>query len=300
MDQFKQLETFVLVATRGSLKAAADTFAVSPAIIGRRLDALEMRLGVKLLVRTTRRVSLTHEGAGFLEHCQRLLADLAAAEASVAAGAVRATGLLRLSAPAGFGRRHVAPQVGEFLAEHPDVTANLDLSDRIVDLVNEDIDCAVRLGNLLDSNLISVRLGEMPRVVVASPAYIESHGAPLSPAELDLHNCLALRGQRGWTLRAHTGQTASPIKVNGRFECNDGAVLHDWVLEGRGLAWRSWWEVGADLRAGRLLTVLDDYAAPPVGIYAVFVQREQLPVRVRLFIDRLKQSFGDPAYWDRI
>src|SRR6476619_8101531 len=167
MDKLKQLESFASVATRGSLTAAANAEGVAPAIMGRRLDALEERLGVKLLVRTTRRITLTHEGSAFLEDCQRLLADLGNAEASVSAGGVKASGHLRLSAPAGFGRRHVAPLVPAFTVAHPDVSISLDLSDRMVDLVNEGFDCAVRLGELPDSSLVSLRLGENRRVCVA-------------------------------------------------------------------------------------------------------------------------------------
>jgi DNA-binding transcriptional LysR family regulator len=295
MDQFKQISAFVAVATRGSLSAAARAEGVTPALIGRRLDALEARLGVKLLVRTTRRLSLTFEGSAFLEDCQRVLNDLANAEASVSLGGVKASGHLRVSAPAGFGRRHVAPLMMEFLDANPEVTVHLDLSDRIVDLVNEGIDCAVRVGELADSSLVSIRLGEMQRCVVASPSYLERHGDPQTLTELEHHACLCLSQQRGWTFRDN-GQTVT-IKVGGTLECNDGAVLHEWALSGRGLAWRSMWEVGEDLRAGRLTQVLDAFAAPPIGIYAVFPQRRHLPLRVRLFIDLLKHSYGNPAYW---
>ena len=144
MDKLKQMEAFVAVAQRGSLTAAAQAEGVTPAVISRRLDSLEARLGVKLLARTTRRVSLTHEGSAFMEDCQRLLLDFASAEASVSAGGVKASGHLRITAPAGFGRRHVAPLVPLFLAEHPDVSLSLNLSDRVVDIVNEGVDCAVR------------------------------------------------------------------------------------------------------------------------------------------------------------
>lgn len=147
MDRLKQIETFVAVATRGSLTAAAQAEGVAPAIIGRRMDALEARLGVKLLVRTTRRISLTHEGSAFLEDCQRLITDFNNAEASVSEGGVKASGHLRITGPAGFGRRHVAPLVPAFLAEHPDVSLSLNLSDRVVDIVNEGFDCAVRVGD---------------------------------------------------------------------------------------------------------------------------------------------------------
>ncbi len=297
MSQFKQLAAFVGVAQRGSLSAAAQAEGVTPAIIGRRIDALEARLGVKLLVRTTRRITLTFEGQAFLEDCQRLLNDLANAVAAVSLGGVKASGHLRLSAPAGFGRRHVAPLVMRFLDANPEVTVMLDLSDRLVDLVNEGIDCAVRIGELSDSSLVSVKLGDMPRAVVASPDYLARHGTPRTLEDLAAHDCLSLGQQRGWTFRVG-GQNVS-IKVSGRLECNDGAVLHEWALAGKGLAWRSLWEVGEDLRSGRLVSVLEDLAAPPMGIYAVFPQRRQLPLRVRLFVDALKAAYADPEYWVR-
>ncbi len=296
MDQFKQISAFVGVASRGSMSATARAEGVTPAIIGRRLDALEERLGVKLLLRTTRRISLTFEGAAFLEDCQRILRELADAEGAVSLGGIRPGGHLNVSAPAGFGRRHVAPLLTRFVEDNPEVTVRLDLSDRLVDLVDENVDCAIRIGDLADSSLISIRLGEMRRVVVASPDYLRRFGAPSSPDALGEHDCLSLRQQRGWTLR-DDGEVRL-IKVGGRLECNDGAVLHDWALAGKGLAWRSLWEVGADIDAGRLVTVLDDYAAPPVGIHAVVPQRRHLPLRVRLFIDLLKVTWRESSYWE--
>ncbi len=298
MDRLKQIEAFVSAATRGSLSAAARAEGVTPAIIGRRLDALEARLGVKLLLRTTRKLTITFEGQAFLEDCQRLLNDLANAEATVSLGGVRASGHLKISAPAGFGRQHVAPLVGEFMQANPEVTVNLDLSDRLVDLINENIDCAVRIGELTDSSLVSVRLGEMRRMVVASPAYLVARGVPRTPGDLDRHDCLSLGQQRGWIFRDPDTGEIDTRKVGGIFECNDGAVLHEWALDGRGLAWRSLWEVGRDLREGRLTSVLDAWQAPPMGIYAVFPQRRHLPLRVRLFIDLLKENYGRPSYWE--
>jgi DNA-binding transcriptional LysR family regulator len=298
MDRLKQIEAFVAVATRGSLSAAARAADVTPAIIGRRIDALEGRLGVKLLLRTTRRVTVTFEGQAFLEDCQKLLNDLANAEAAVSLGGLRAGGHLKLSAPAGFGRQHVAPLVGDFMRANPEVTVRLDLSDRLVDLINENIDCAIRIGELTDSSLVSVRLGEMRRMVVASPAYLVESGVPHTPDDLARHNCLSLGQQRGWLFRNPATGEVDTIKVGGDFECNDGAVLHEWALAGRGLAWRSLWEVGRDLKEGRLTSVLDAWQAPPMGIYAVFPQRRHLPLRVRLFIDLLKESYGRPSYWE--
>ncbi|GAA0744819.1 LysR family transcriptional regulator [Ideonella azotifigens] len=299
MDRLKQMETFVAVATRGSLTAAAQAEGVAPALIGRRMDALEARLGVKLLQRTTRRISLTHEGSAFLEDCQRLLAEVNNAEASVSAGGVRASGHVRITAPAGFGRRHVAPLVPSFLAQHPEVSLSLNLSDRLVDIVNEGVDCAVRVGDLPDSSLISVRLADNRRQCVATPAYLARAGTPRHPSELNRFACLTLSSEasqsRGWAFRVD-GQVTY-LRPAGRLDCSDGQVLHEWCKRDLGIAWRSTWEVQADLEAGRLASLLDEFAAPPNGIYAVFPSARMLPLRVRLWIDFLKQTYGDAAYW---
>jgi DNA-binding transcriptional LysR family regulator len=300
MDRFKQIETFVSVVAKGSLSAAALGEGVAPAIIGRRLDALEERLGVKLLVRTTRRLTLTFEGSAFLEDCQRVINDMQNAEASVSAGGVKASGHVRISAPAGFGRRHVAALVPGFIAAHPDVSISLDLSDRMVDLVNEGFDCAIRLGELPDSSLVSLKLGENRRVCVASAEYLEKRGVPATLDDLTRHSCLALGAganqQRGWVFQ-QDGKIVQ-MRVSGAMECSDGAVLREWCIAGAGLAWRSWWEVGDDIASGLLVSVLDAFAAPPIGIHAVFPQRRHLPLRVRLFLDLLKHTYGQPRYWD--
>ena len=299
MDKLKQIESFVTVAAKGSLTAAAAAEGIAPAVVGRRIDALEEHLGVKLLLRTTRRITLTNEGSAFLEDCQRLLADLANAEASVSAGGVKASGYLRITAPAGFGRRHVAPLVPAFVAQHPDVKVSLNLSDRLVDIVNEGFDCAVRVGDLPDSSLVSVRLADNRRLCVATPQYLTRAGTPQHPHELARHDCLILSSDasqtRGWAFTID-GEV-SHLRPNGRLDCNDGQVLHDWCLAGLGIAWRSMWEVESQLASGELVSVLSAFAAPPNGIHAVFAQRKHLPLRVRLWVDYLKQRYGDAAYW---
>jgi DNA-binding transcriptional LysR family regulator len=303
VDKLKQLETFVSVASRGSLTAAGLAEGVAPAIMGRRLDALEERLGVKLLVRTTRRITLTHEGSAFLEDCQRLLADLANAEASVSAGGVKASGHLRITAPAGFGRRHVAPLVPRFRELHPEVTVSLNLSDRLVDLTGEAVDCAVRVGDMPDSSLVSVRLADNRRLCVATPAYLQRHGRPLQPQDLNRFDCLTLSSDasqtRGWAFSVPKGEGTELVylKAQGPLDCSDGQVLHDWCLRGLGIAWRSTWEVESEVAAGILVSVLDDFAAPPNGIYAVFAHAKHLPLRVRLWIDFLKHHYGQAGYW---
>jgi len=298
MDQFKQISTFVEVAVRGSLTAAARAEGIAPAMIGRRLDALEERLGVKLLQRTTRKIALTNEGVAFLEDCQRILAELEEAETAVSERSARASGHLLISAPAGFGRQHVAPLIPSFLAHHGDVNVTLNLNDRVVDLIGEGIDVAIRIAALSDSSLIGVKLADNKRVVVASPAYIKRHGTPASLDDLARHNCLAFSSdgsQRGWTFRQN-GKNVT-LKVAGNMVCNDGAVLHDWALAGKGLAWRSMWEVGNAIESGQLVTVLDEFAAPGNDIYAVFAQRRHLPLRIRAFVDFLRHAYAQPGYW---
>jgi DNA-binding transcriptional LysR family regulator len=272
--------------------------------MGRRLDALEEHLGVKLLVRTTRRISLTHEGSAFLEDCQRLLSDVANAEASVSAGGVKASGHLRVTAPAGFGRRHVAPLVPRFRALHPEVTISLNLSDRVVDLAGEGFDCAVRVGDLPDSSLVSVRIADNRRLCVATPGYLQRRGTPQHPTELAQHDCLTLSSEasqtRGWAFRMPTegsGAEVVHLKPGGPLDCSDGQVLYDWCLAGHGIAWRSTWEVESEVASGQLVAVLEDYAAPPNGIFVLFPQRKHLPLRVRLWIDHLRHHYEQPQFW---
>jgi DNA-binding transcriptional LysR family regulator len=304
MDKFKELESFVAVVTRGSLTAAALAEGVAPAIMGRRLDALEERLGVKLLVRTTRKLTLTHEGSAFLEDCQRVLSDVANMEASVSAGGVKASGHLRITAPAGFGRRHVAPLLPKFRTLHSDVTLSLNLSDRVIDIAGEGFDCAVRVGDMPDSSLVSVRLADNRRLCVATPGYVKAHGTPLHPSELSKFDCLTLSSDasqtRGWAFSIPNNNgdlEVNYLRPDGPLDCSDGQVLHDWCLAGYGIAWRSTWEVEAEIANGRLVALLEDFAAPPNGIYAVFPQRKHMALRVRLWIDFLKHNYSQVGFW---
>jgi len=261
MDRLKQLETFVAVVGRGSLSAAALAEGVAPAMIGRRLDALEERLGVKLLLRTTRKISLTFEGSAFLEDCQRIIHDVQSAEASVSAGGVKASGHLRVSAPAGFGRRHVAPLVPAFTGMHREVSVTLDLTDRIVDLVNEGFDCAVRLGELPDSSMVSLRLGETRRVCVAAPAYLAARGRPESLDDLIHHDCLVFSAvgpftaKAGWCRSGWRAPWPAPMArycMSGawRAKVSPGVPGGKWVPMSRPAACRPFWTRMLRLRSG--------------------------------------------------
>jgi DNA-binding transcriptional LysR family regulator len=300
MDRFKELTTFVEVALRGSLSAAAREEGVTPAMIGRRIDQLEERLDVKLFKRSTRQVSLTPEGAAFLEDSQRVLADLRAAESALTAGARSATGRLIVTAPTAFGRRHIAPHMPAFVHAHPNLAVTLHLSERMVDMKNERFDLAIRIADLKSADLVAVKLARNHRVVCASPAYLRRAGKPLVLHDLGQHNCLVTSGEDGisdgWLLK--DAAKAVVVKVAGNLQCNDGEVLTRWSLAGEGLAWRSAWEVSDEIRKGRLVAVLEEFALPGSNIYAVYPERRLLPAKVRLFIEFLKKTFGDPPYWE--
>jgi len=228
---------------------------------------------------------------------------VASAESSVSAGGVKASGHLRVTAPAGFGRRHVAPLVPRFRELHADVSISLNLSDRVVDLSAEGFDCAVRVGDLSDSSLISVRLADNRRLCVATPTYLKWHGAPAQPSDLSKFDCLTLSSDasqtRGWSFRVPKGNGSELVylKPGGPLDCSDGQVLHDWCLAGYGIAWRSTWEVEAEIAAGLLVEVLEDFAAPANGIYALFAHAKHMPLRLRLWIDFLKHHYAQPGFW---
>jgi DNA-binding transcriptional LysR family regulator len=299
MDKLKQIETFIDVAEKGSLARAALAMNITPAMLGRRIDALEKRLGVKLMHRTTRHLTLTEEGTAYLDQCVKLVSDLARAEQMISEGRHRATGHLVVSAPAAFGRKHVAPHAPGFVKANPEVRISFNLTDQVVDLVREGYDLGIRIGGVIDPNFVAIKLASNRRVVCGTPEYFERHGMPTTLEDLARHNCLAfnLQGgqQRGWYFQKNGKQVA--VRVSGNLDCNDGELLHSWSCEGLGLAWRSTWEIQSQLAAGKLVTVLDDFALPDYDIMAVYPQQRHLPARVRLFIDMLKQTYAQPGYW---
>jgi DNA-binding transcriptional LysR family regulator len=300
MDKFKELTTFVDVAGRGSFSATARDEGVTPAMVGRRIDQLEERLGVKLFKRSTRKVTLTPEGSAFLDDCQRILDELRAAEESLSVGTKGATGKLIVSAPTAFGRKHIATHLPAFVDAHPDLNVTLHLSERLVDLRNERIDLAIRIADLKSADLHAAKLAQNHRVVCGSPSYFKRAGKPKTLHDLARHNCLVTATEDGlsdhWSFADKNRSVG--VKVAGNLHCNDGEVLTRWALAGHGLAWRSAWEVSEEIKKGRLISVLDEFASPGNNIYAVYAERQFLPAKVRLFIDFLKQTFGDPPYWE--
>ncbi|MBL8511342.1 MAG: LysR family transcriptional regulator, partial [Betaproteobacteria bacterium] len=306
MDHLKVLQTFLDVAKSESLSVVAREEGITAAMVGRRVDQLEDKLGVKLFKRSTRKITLTPEGTTFFEHVQGILNELHAAEEAISVGAKNASGRLIISAPTAFGRKHIAPHLPDFIKTYPNLSVTLLLSERLVDLKNERVDLAIRIADLQNADLIATKLARNHRVVVASPSFIEKFGAPTTLSELAKYNCLITATEAGlsdtWTFRdmrnVENGQQSIGIKVAGHLHCNDGEVLTRWTLAGHGLAWRSTWEVSEEIKKGRLVEVLPQYAIAGNDIYAVYADRKFLPAKVKLFIEYIKAQFGAPPYWE--
>jgi DNA-binding transcriptional LysR family regulator len=215
-------------------------------------------------------------------------------------GAKSASGRLIVTAPTSFGRRHIAPHLAAFIAEHPNLHITLHLSERMVDLKNERFDLAIRIADMKSADLIAAKLARNHRVVCGSPAYFKRAGKPKLLAELSKHNCLVTSTEDGVADTWHFQDKGKPasVKVGGNLMCNDGEVLTRWAIAGEGLAWRSAWEVSEEVKRGRLVTVLDEFAFPGNNIYAVYPERRLLPAKVKFFIEFLRKTFGDPPYWE--
>jgi DNA-binding transcriptional LysR family regulator len=298
-DALQEITIFARVVNTGSLSAAARDLGLSPALVSRRLSGLESRLGVRLINRTTRSLHMTDEGAAYYETCTRVLAEIEEADAAVSAGRAEPRGILRVALPASFGNQHVAPLVPQFAARYPDVQLALSLSERNVNVVEEGFDLAIRIADLADSSLAARKLAPNRRVVCASPAYLQRHGAPRTPDDLAQHNCLATDFTMNWDYRDPDG-TPGSVRVTGRYACDNWEVLREWALAGLGIALKSTWDVRRHLEDGSLVALLPGYTfATDVAIYAVYPHRRHLPAKTRAFIEFLAESFGPEPYWDR-
>jgi DNA-binding transcriptional LysR family regulator len=297
MSDLTDREIFARVVAFASMSAAGRDMGLSPAVISKRIKRLEDRLGSRLLQRTTRQVALTEAGQGYYERVVAILASVEEAESFVARRSEVARGTLRISAPTSFGRMHIAPHLGALLATHRDITVHLNLSDALVDLVADGYDLAVRIAALDDSSLVAKRLAPNHRVLVASPGYLDANGTPASLSDLAHFNCLTASPQDTWRLDGPHGPVS--VRATGNIQTNSSEVVREAVLAGLGIALRSTWDVGAELKAGRLSVVLPDYrGSDKVGIYAVYPTRRFLPQKVRVFIDFLSDLYGEEPYWD--
>jgi DNA-binding transcriptional LysR family regulator len=292
-------EIFARVIKAGSLSAAARELHSSPAMISKRLTRLEERLGVRLLQRTTRRLTPTQVGQSFFERVVAVLAAVEDAENFAAVDSERPRGVLKVSLPTAFGRLHVAPRLKAFLDANTELKMVVDLSDDYVDLVAGSFDMAVRIGTLPDSSLVARRLASNRRVFCASPLYLEKHGEPRDLAELQRHRLVAAGPQITWRLEGPEGPVV--LKPHTVLETNSSEVVREAVVSGLGIGFRSTWDVSAELKRGVLRRVLPAYgSASDVNIYAVYSGRRLVPVKVRAFVDYLVAAFGpEEPYWDR-
>lgn len=289
MDASSELAFFVLLAKKGSLSETARELDVTPPAVSKRLAQMEQRLGVWLINRTTRKMSLTDEGSIYLEQAARILADIQAMEQLVSSSRNAPKGLLRVNATLGFGRTYIAPIVSAFASHYPDVEVQLQLTDRPVNLVEEAFDLGIRFGTLPDVRLSARKILSNRRFLCASPLYLKKAGVPATPQDLVNHACIIHRQNDDaygiW--RMTRGRKTETVKVRGALSSNDGDVVLGWALDGRGIVIRSEWDLTKYLRTGRLQLVLEDYALPPADLFAVYPDRHNLSAKVRAFIDFL-------------
>lgn len=299
-DSLYEMSVFEKVVAAGSLSAAARDLGVSTAVVSRRLAALEARLGVRLVNRTTRRLALTDEGASYHEACARILAEIEDADSAAAAQRVEPQGLLKVALPASFGHKHIAPLVPPFAARYPKIELAFSLSDRTVNVIAEGYDLAIRIGELEDSSLAARKLAPNRRVVCASPQYLREHPAPRVPEDLRQHNCLTTTDlQMNWEYKGPDGKRGM-VRVSGHYACDNWEVLREWAMAGLGVALKSTWDVRRQLGEGLLVPLMPEYDfGTDVAIYAVYPHRRYLPAKTRVFIDYLAESFGPEPYWDQ-
>lgn len=290
-DRLTPLLTFARIVETGSLSAAARALGRSLPAVCRSLAQLEQRLGQRLLERTTRRIALTGAGADFYERCRRIATDLEEAEAAVASRRSEPQGRLRISAPLLLGRLHVGPVVAALLQQHPKVRAHLLLTDRNVNLVEEGLDVAVRVGALPDSSLVARPLGAIARIVCAAPAYLKARGAPKHPRALAGHQCIAftgLQGSREWLFAIDDSERRVPI--DGRIETNDGATAIEMAERGLGLVSLLSYQAADAIRRGTLVRVLRRYEPPPLPVQAVYPSGRLAPAALKAFLDLLEAA----------
>jgi DNA-binding transcriptional LysR family regulator len=300
MDRFAALTAYAAVVETKSFSAAARRLRIAKSAVSRQVSELEAALGVRLINRTTRSLSLTEVGRAYHARVEQILADLAAADRAAADARSAPRGRLKVSAPMSFGFLHLTPALTDFLRLYPGVVIDLVLNDRFVDLIEEGFDVAVRIAKLADASFIAKRLAPARRVICASPGYLQSRGALTTPDDLMGHDCLFnsnLASTQDWRFTGPDG-SAWPVTVKGPLNINNGDALRAAVLHGLGLASLPTFIVGADLQAGRLVSVLDAYMAQDLAISALYPHSRHLSPTVRAFVDFLSDRFGPRPYWD--
>jgi len=294
-DEVAELQLFVDIVKAGNLSAAARALNSSPAAMSRGLGALESRLGVRLVTRTSRTFELTEEGHLFYERCERIVAEIAEAEAEASSQGKTVKGKLRIGAPVGIGRRLVAPLVAQFVEKYPGVQIHLYLSDSGLDVVDDGLDIALRVGLPTDASVMAKKILSTRRIVCASPSYLKRHGVPRRPEDLQQHNCIRLvRGRRvmdAWLFQENGKRFE--VTVSGNLTTTGGLVIHDWVKSGRGIGLKAVWDVQPDLEAGTIIECLKDFWCEQIDLFAICVNRQHLFPRIRIFLDYISSTLPE-------
>ncbi|MEO6920585.1 MAG: LysR family transcriptional regulator [Collimonas sp.] len=293
MNTPSDLAFFAMVVKAGSLAAMARELGVTPPAVTKRLASLEHRLGVRLLNRTTRTMSVTHEGEIYLADGARILADIEALERTIGRSRAVPKGLLRINASFGFGRKHIGPAVSDFSKRFPEVEVQLLLSERPLNLADQAFDIGIRIGELPDARIIARKIAANKRLLCAAPTYLNQHPEPATPRDLQSHACIVLRendaAYGSWHLSR--GKRQETVKVRGALSSNDGETVLDWALAGHGILMRSEWDTAPYLRSGRLRQVLADWTLPSSDIFAVYPERLNLSAKVTAFVDFIAERF---------
>lgn len=293
------LHLYVRIVDSGSLSAAAQELGITLSLTSRRLQRLEKLLDARLLHRTTRRLSMTAEGEFLYRHAVQILAQMSEIQERLTPQRRAVSGHIRVTAPVALGRRRIAPLLADFHKEHPDLTIQLHLTDVMVDLVEAGMDLAIRFGHTHDSSYVSRPIAQNYRVLCASPVYVSRYGMPQKPADLASHRCIQI-GQQAAAEWLFDSTPPLAVKIVAHLVSNDGEVVHQWALDGNGIAMKSYMDVAADLSSGRLLRLLADYPVPAAPLHAVYPHRKHVAPRIRAFLDYLVRRLGGPEEPSRL
>lgn len=296
MTSIADLEIFARVVTAGSMSAAGRELDFSPAVVSKRISHLETRLGTRLFHRTTRQLQLTEAGRGFYERVVQILATVQEAEEFVSSGHERAGGSLKITAPTAFSRLHIAPYLGRFLRQYPELHLEIIATDHMMDIVREGIDVAVRISELDDSSMVARKLAPCRRLFCATPEYLKEHGVPRTLADLSSHKVL-VENNVTWRLQGPEGVLS--LKLPGTIKTNSSEIVHQALITGWGVGFRSTWQVREELLSKKIVQILPQYCeAPGIAIYAVYPDKQFIPTRLRVFIDFFMELYGPTPYWD--
>lgn len=300
MPRFEEIQAFLHIVEHGSITAAAERLGLAKSAVSRRLADLEARLGVELFHRTTRKLSLTESGRSFYEEVSRIMSDLEEAEQAVCQSHQELRGPLKLAVPLSFGLLHLGPAINDFLCQHPQVELDIDFNDRQIDVIQEGYDMSIRIAELEDSSLIARRIASVSMVICASPDYLQQHGTPTTPAQLQHHRCLSYRylaNPESWSFQDQAGNTIK-VRIPTAIKSNSGDYLTEAAIAGHGIARQPRFIAYQSIQRGELLPILTDYVIPSVNAYAIYPQTRHLSQRVRALVDFLAERFADTPYWE--